>query len=478
MPSPPPRPLKILFVTGRLAEPALRSLLDDLAPHAGFEAEVAVLPISVAALLTPKWAARHLRPVEGVSRVVLPGHCRGDLEPVREAVGGVPVELGPEDLRDLPRHFGQAGRSRDELGYGAFDVEILAEINHAPRLTLDALVAAAEHDREQGADVVDVGCDPGRRWAGVGRAVESLRNRGMRVSVDTFDPDEAADAVAAGAELVLSVNATNVDRALAWGAEVVVVPDQPGTLVGVDATMRTLAGAGVPFRLDPVLDPIGFGFAASLGRFLAARERYPGVPLLMGIGNLTELTDADSAGLNTLLLGFCQEVGVRSVLTTGVINWARTSVREVDLARRLMYHAVTNRTLPKHVEPSLVTLRDPKIHEFGPDSLRAMADRVKDPNWRVFAEGGTLYAFNGQNFLSDPDPFVLFDKMNVSDPSHAFYLGHELSKAKTALTLGKNYRQDQALDWGYLTEPEASHRARKGSHSDKTPETPASGDAS
>jgi len=33
-------------------------------------------------------------------------------------------------------------------------------------------------------------------------------------------------------------------------------------------------------------------------------------------------------------------------------------------------------------------------------------------------------------------------------------------KAKTALTLGKNYRQDQALQWGFLTEPEESHPAR------------------
>jgi len=32
--------MKILFVTGRLAEPALRQLLDGLAPRAGFEAEV------------------------------------------------------------------------------------------------------------------------------------------------------------------------------------------------------------------------------------------------------------------------------------------------------------------------------------------------------------------------------------------------------------------------------------------------------
>ena len=45
------------------------------------------------------------------------------------------------------------------------------------------------------------------------------------------------------------------------------------------------------------------------------------------------------------------------------------------------------------------------------------------------------------------------------DPAHAFYLGYELAKAVTALTLGKNYVQDQALRWGFLTKEEESHRS-------------------
>src|SRR5262249_35164188 len=131
-----------------------------------------------------------------------------------------------------------------------------------------------------------------------------------------------------------------------------------------------------------------------------------------------------------------------------------------DLARRLAYHAVRNQTLPKHVEPRLVMLRDAKVPRFGPEALAELSRRIKDPNWRIFAEDGMIYAMNNASFLSDTDPFVLFDRMGVTDPSHAFYLGFELMKAKTALTLGKAYRQDQALDWGFLTEPETSHRER------------------
>jgi dihydropteroate synthase len=183
--------------------------------------------------------------------------------------------------------------------------------------------------------------------------------------------------------------------------------------------------------------------------------------MMMGVGNLTELTDVDSAGVNTILVGFCQELKIRSVLTTAVINWARSSVRELDLARRLVHHAVTQRTLPKHLEPRLIALRDPKVVNFGEDNLVELQRRIRDPNWRIFAERGMIYAINNTRFLGDPDPFVLFDQMGVTDASHAFYLGYELMKAKTALTLSKAYRQDQALEWGFLTAPEVSHFARR-----------------
>lgn len=450
-------PRRLLFVTGRLAEYSLRRVLDDIAPEAGFSAEIAVLPISVAALMTPRWVARHLDVPEGIDRVVLPGHCRGDLSAVA-AKAGAEVVLGPEDLRDLPRYL---GRSDDRLdGYGAFDIEILAEINHAPRLGLHAILAEADRYAAEGADRIDLGCDPGGPWPGVGDAVKALRDRGYKVSIDSFDPTEVAEAVGAGADLVLSVNASNREAAADWGVEVVALPDQPGSLEGLDETIDRLEKDRILYRLDPILEPIGFGFAASLGRYIEARRRYPDAAMMMGIGNLTELTDVDSAGVNTLLIGFCQELAIRSVLTTEVINWARSSVREIDLARRLAHHSVTRRVLPKHLEPRLVALRDPKPHRFGPEALDALARTIKDPNWRIFAEDGTIHVMNNAVHLQGADPFLLFDRMAVDDPSHAFYLGYELMKARTALTLNKDYRQDQALSWGFLTEPEISHRER------------------
>src|SRR5438445_4065867 len=117
---------RVLFVTGKLAEPALRRVLADVAPRAGFEAEVAVLPISVAALLTTDWIARHLTPPADVIRIVLPGFVRGELGDIASAAT---VERGPKDLRDLPEFFGQ--QSGPPPDYGAFDTQIIAEIHHA-----------------------------------------------------------------------------------------------------------------------------------------------------------------------------------------------------------------------------------------------------------------------------------------------------------------------------------------------------------
>src|SRR4051794_18158843 len=201
----------LLFVTGKLAEPALRRTIAELAPQVGFEYSVAVLPITVIALAPTAWIARHLRPQAGIDRLIIPGLCPGELDVLTPGWPGTAVERGPKDLRDLPDYFGK--KQDRPPDYGTFDIAILAEINHAPRLPRDQLVLQALKAKADGADLIDLGCDPGGPWAGVGDAVRALLDAGLRVSIDTFDPVEAAAATAAGAELVLSVNRTNRETA-------------------------------------------------------------------------------------------------------------------------------------------------------------------------------------------------------------------------------------------------------------------------
>src|SRR5687767_13016762 len=85
---------RYLFVTGKLAEPALREVLTALAPKAGFEYDVAVLNITVAALMTPAWVARRLQVPAGIDRIFVPGAAGGDWSILEKTVG-VPVTPGP-----------------------------------------------------------------------------------------------------------------------------------------------------------------------------------------------------------------------------------------------------------------------------------------------------------------------------------------------------------------------------------------------
>ena len=444
-------PRRVVFVTGKLAEPALRRTLAEMAP--AFACEVAVMKITVAALMTTPWIARFLEVPAGTELVLLPGLCEGDPATVAEKVG-VPVEKGPKDLRQIPEYFGRAAAARD---YGAYDIEIVAEVNNAPRLAREALWREAEHYRTSGADVIDIGCTPGRDFPELADVVRELRTAGLRVSIDSFDPREIATAVGAGAELVLSVNRSNLDvaRDLAGStARVVVIPDFGQGIETLEASIATLERWGVSYLIDPVIEPIGFGFLASLERFTEVRRRYRDAPLFMGIGNLTELTAADTTGVNALLMAICQELGVRAVLTTEVIPWARGVVREVDVARRLMYHAVTRKTLPKGVDDRLVTLKDPTVVAYTEDELRELQRAVTDPNFRIFADRETITVFNNEIFVRGTDIHELFTGLGVDEVTHAFYLGRELMKARLAVTLGKNYRQEGALQWGYLTPPD------------------------
>ncbi len=454
---------KILFVTGRLAEHALRSTVEQLARSVGFDYHIQVLPITVAALLTPRWIAPRLQIPPDISRIILPGYCDGDLQPLRD-VTDLPITVGPKDLRDLPQLF---GRQKEPAQLDQWTIEILAEINHAPRLELDQIIEMAKAYAADGADWIDIGCEPNGCWTNVADAVKAVRELGLRVSIDSLNPQEIGPAVTAGAELVLSVNSTNREAAQDWGVPVVVIPDDISRVESMDETIELLAAANIPLRIDPILEPIGLGFATSLQRYMQARQRWPEAEMMMGIGNLTELSDVDSSGVNFLLLGICQELKINSILTTQVINWSRSSVRECDLARRLVHYAVQHQVPPKNLSDQLVTLRDHRLVHFAAEQLADLAIQIKDNNYRIFAEQDEIHLLGGGHHFHNRDPFILFDQLAQTNPSnlspsHAFYLGYEMSKALTSLTLGKQYTQDEALNWGHLTETEKNrHRLKK-----------------
>jgi dihydropteroate synthase-like protein len=448
------------FVTGRLAEAAVTEVVGGLAQRHQFEFSIGVMPITVAALMTPKWLRRHLQVPPNATHVIVPGYCQTGIEELRDAIA-IPVICGPKDYRWLPELFGTQLEADD---FESFDIAIIGEINHAPRIDRDELIRQALSLRQQGADVIDFGCDPATRCHTIGDSIAALVDMGLHVSVDTFDPWEAAAAADRGATLVLSVNSQNREAAVDWGCEVVVIPDAPDDEKSFNETVDFLATRQVPMRLDPILEPIGTGLMQSLSRYAKTRRTYPDFEMMMGVGNLTELTDVDSAGINLLLLGICQELEIRSVLTTQVINWARTSIRECDIARRLVHYSVKYGVPPKRLSDQLVMLRDAKLLPFSDNALQALAEQLKDNNYRIIAQQDQIHLLAAGLHLRGDDPFLLFEQLmeqpvsdNV-DAGHAFYLGFEMAKASIALNLGKQYQQDQSLDWGMLTKEEAPHQ--------------------
>jgi dihydropteroate synthase-like protein len=437
---------RYLFVTGKLAAPALRATLERA--KLPFAYDVAVMKITVAALMTADWIARRLEVPAGVTRIMIPGLCQGDPAALTERFG-VPAEKGPADLKRLPAFFGQAdARSR----YGARDIRVFAEINNVPYLDREQIVAAAEYYRAAGADVIDLGLSLDRTWLDDGpEVIRDLKARGFTLSIDTLDPEQILMADAAGVDYVLSLNSHNRQLASELRATPIVIPDTPDDLDSLDATIAHLQELGKPFLADPIIEPIGTGFAASLGRYLEVRRRHPEAELFMGIGNLTELTEADTTGVNAVLIGFCQEVGIRSVLTTEVIDWARGAVRETVLAAQLMHYAQHEGTVPKHVDGRLLTIKDEDVRPYTEAELRELHASITDPNIRIFTDANWIYAFNHERFVKGTDINQIFDELGVDEHTHAFYLGKELMKASIARGLGKNYRQESPLDWGYLT---------------------------
>src|SRR5687768_13582032 len=90
---------RLLFVTGNLAGPARRATLRraDLP----FDYDVAVMKITVAALMTTDWIARFLEVPEAVTRIMIPGMCEGAIDVLSERFG-IPAEKGPADVKALP----------------------------------------------------------------------------------------------------------------------------------------------------------------------------------------------------------------------------------------------------------------------------------------------------------------------------------------------------------------------------------------
>lgn len=460
---------KLLFLTGKLAEKSLHKVLRqiqadiEVQPNLNtpqFKYRIEQIGVSVAALMTPEMIARRLKDVGDANKVILPGLCQGDLGPLEEKLG-VPVERGPEDLKDLPQYFGQQGIAPD---LSQHSVQIFAEIVDAPDLSVDAILAKAERFKQQGADVIDLGCLPGKPFVHLAEAVKALKAAGHLVSVDSMSTTDLRTAGHAGADYLLSLTEKSIGLIDEVDATPILIPAKPGNMASLYRAIDYCLGKNKRFIADAILDPIHFGLTDSIVRYHKLRKKYPEIPIMMGVGNLTELTDADTTGINALLFGMISELNINAVLATSVSAHAVNAIAEADNARRVMYRAKQDNRLPRGYSNGLLGLHDRKPFSYDEAEIQEIAAQIKDPSFRIMVNDQGIHVFNRDGLQLDQDPFQFYAHLGVeNDASHAFYLGVELARAHIAWQLKKRYVQDEELNFGVASQvqnkqPKKAHR--------------------
>ncbi|MEM4699550.1 MAG: dihydropteroate synthase-like protein [Candidatus Nezhaarchaeales archaeon] len=514
---------RVLVVTGTLA----KGLVESCVRGAPVDAQVLALPRPVAALMSCSFIAKELkrRGVRGFDLILVPGMAMGDARLIEEGVGiraakgprhaaDLPVvleavaegaELSTKDpacellrrrveervaalLRELEGRVSRAGAvkvgRRRGVWVGGPVLRVFAEVLDAPLLSREELVRAARRYREAGADVVDLGMlseDPRPRAVrGLVRAVR--RAVGPPVSVDTLDWGEVVEALKAKADAVLSLTPSVAERAErlldiegAREAAYVVVPFEPRgrRRAGAEERVEVLLEAVGRLRraglrrviADPLLDPpVAPGCLEGLRACQLLKAKAPDVPIMLGVGNVTELIDADSHGVNALLVSLAAEAGASAILTTEGSSKTRGCVEEAVRAAKMASLAKARGAPPKDLGVDLLVVKEKRRRgvrvELPPKVVEAsgVEEPRRDPagSFRIGVdeEGGLLVAVHYPPGSATPDLAVVARRALeardaivklglVSDLRHAFYLGYELAKAEVALRLRRSYVQDE-----------------------------------
>jgi len=283
----------------------------------------------------------------------------------------------------------------------------------------------------------------------VERVFAELADIDRPLAVDTQDP-ALIRAALFRADVVLSLQEKNIpavgkDMAKA-GAAAVVVPGEK-TLMGNIAKARR---AGISCIVaDPLLQPAGSGLVQSLACF----KDY-GCPLFFGAGNVAELLDADSIGINALLAGIAMEAGAAIIFSSEHSDKTRGSIKEMRRATEMMVLA-RDRPYAKDLGIDLLVLkekrrrREPPLEYEMVVTAKRMPDEITyDPkgNFRIGIEDGLIVAvINGKAIKGERWHDVLYTLIeggHVSLLDHAGYLGRELYKAELAIRYGRSFEQD------------------------------------
>jgi len=523
--------MKVLLITGLMA----KETVERYAKESSLETTVLPLPISIAAFLTPAFVAEKLKEKDlgEYNLILLPGAVRGDVSPV-EAATRVPTFKGPLYAADIPsvlKHLGEVELSKTipasellqerlrkdalreletaerdwrmlmEEGGGFFigkgtrrvavgrllPMRVVAEIVDAPRLKDKEIARRAAYYKKSGADIIDLGMTVGKpQPEEVKRIVEAVRSTvEMPVSIDTLDPSEIKAAAKEDIELVLSLDRGNLEEAAPFLRETPVVVIPTDTRRGefpsearerVDVLEETIERAKqlsvekiiADLVLEPAVNP---GILEALAAYRLFAQRKPKVPMLFGVGNVTELMDVDSVGVNGLLAAIASELGASLLFTPEHSDKAKGSVRELVTASKMMFLSAKRKSVPKDLGVNLLILKDKRFREEDYDKGIERNVEVQEPGeaegfqedergwFKVLLdrdEGRIVLLHFPKREALKPDLVLKGMKLTplylaaveqglVSRLDHAAYLGRELAKAEVALSTGKAYVQDAPL---------------------------------
>ncbi|MGC9105838.1 MAG: dihydropteroate synthase-like protein [Thermoprotei archaeon] len=481
--------MRILLVTGKLAYGIVSEVASEISKKYGVQIDVIRLNYPVAALMTSRYIAEELRKASSkdLSKydvILIPGLSWGDAREIEKVVG-TKVWKGTEDAYDLeiavkaildgvklsetePADIVlrvEKTRTSHLRGFEvAFEINGLKfPLRSPPFLIFLELDATKDFKRELNRvkDFVDVpvlGYPAGfSDRDAVKSHVKALLEEFPLVGVDSDSPEILEEAVRSGAGVVLNLTEENYEKLsrIKKDPAFVVAPADPEFAIHLPQFARKVAELGFErIIVDPILSPPPFGLVRSLANYLKLTEELREFPFMMGTLNVTELIDADSPGINALLVSMALELGV-SVLLTREGNKTRWSTAELRLAAE-MATLSGGKSYLKDLGLDLLVLKDKKRkYDQIPVDAKPVtsSEPVMDRGYvRVYKgedeigvewiEGDKRIALRGRNGL-----YLARELVRTANPSpeHAVYIGYELAKAEIALALDKNYTQDAPL---------------------------------
>ena len=348
-----------------------------------------------------------------------------------------------------------------------FPMRVLSEIANAPFLSKEALIHKCQYFVDSGADMIDIGMAAGEDFSDkVPELIDTLRPIvGDRpLSIDTLNAKEIEAAAKHGIDLVLSLDLGNNSKVL----DILKETNTPAVLLPtnfsegftpktpeerVDAMKQLIEDTkGIDYVADLILDPVN---SSSIVESIMACFEFHKInkaPMFFGVGNVTELMDADSGGVNVLLAGIGMELGVSILFTPEESGKTRGSVYELSTASKMMFLAKHRGSIPKDLGINLVAFKDkhkrldiienetdgvPEVKQTKPmkfvrDKAGIIATHFKKNKADLVIVGDTAKEIYEE----------IIDKKLVTRMEHAAYLGSELQKAQIAMITGKEYVQD------------------------------------